>query len=65
MRISDQLIDKYGMTLTTSDAGEVLNRHPSHIRALCQSGELPAVRIGDRWCIPTLKLAELLEGGED
>ena len=63
MRTVDYLFERYGPTMTPRDAGEVLHRHPAHIRALCQSGELPAARIGDRWHIATVKLAELWEGG--
>lgn len=58
------LFEKYGPTMTPNDVGEVLHRHPSHIRMLCQSGKLPAVRIGERWHISTSRLAEILEGGE-
>lgn len=58
------LLEKYGPTMTPSDVGEVLHRHPSHIRALCQSGVLPAVRIGERWHISTAKLAQIIEGSE-
>lgn len=57
------LLDKYGATMTATQAAEVLHNHPSHVRALCQAGELPAVRIGKRWFIPTVKLADMLEGG--
>ena len=56
------LMKRYGVTMTTADVAEVLHRHPSHVRALCQQNELPGVRIGDRWHIPTAKLAEMLEG---
>ena len=57
------LLDKYGATMTTTQAAEVLHNHPSHVRALCQAGELPAVRIGKRWFIPTAKMSAMLEGG--
>lgn len=63
MSTFDFLLDKYGPTMTPSQVAKVLHRHPSHIRALCQSGELPGVRIGERWHIPTAKLAAMLEGG--
>ena len=56
------LLEKYGAIMTVNDAGEVLHRHPSHIRQLCRAGELPAVLIGKRWHISTAKLAALLEG---
>lgn len=61
MSICDALIEQYGVTLTPTNAASVLHCHPSHVRALCQDGKLPAVRIGERWFISTLKLAELLE----
>ena len=60
----EYLLDRYGVTCTTANVAEVLHCHPSHVRVLCQSGELPGVRIGDRWHVPTAKLATLLEGGE-
>ena len=55
------LLTEYGPMLTPSDVASVLRCHPAHARALCQSGQLPAVRIGSRWHIPAVKLAELLE----
>ena len=61
---TDYLISRYGVTITPKDAAKVLHQHPVHIRALCQSGKLPAVRIGDRWHIPTAKLAEIIEAGD-
>jgi len=64
MQTLDYLLDIFGVTMTPSEAASVLHQHPSHIRTLCQSGELPAVRIGGRWHIPTAKLAAMLEGGE-
>ena len=62
--VLDYLLDRYGVTMTPADVAEVLHCHASHVRALCQSQELPAVRIGERWHVPTAKLAALLEGGE-
>ena len=62
MPLFDLLVEKYGATMTPRDVAEVLSCHASHVRALCQSGELPAVRIGERWFIPTAKLAAVLEG---
>ena len=59
----EKLEERYGLTMTPNHAGEVLHRHPSHIRAMCQNGTLPAVRIGERWHIPTAKLAAIFEGG--
>ena len=65
MDIAEYLLDKYGVTMTTAAAGEILHRHPSHIRALCQESKLPAVRIGDRWHFITIKFAAMLEGVQD
>ena len=62
MTTYEYLMERYGVTMTTADVAEVLHRHPSHVRALCKQNELPGVRIGDRWHIPTAKLAEMLEG---
>lgn len=61
-RIFDDLSARYGMTLSPADVAEVLGCHQTHVRAMCADGELPAVRIGSRWFIPTAKMAELLDG---
>ena len=53
---------KYGSTMTPKDAAAVLNQHPTHIRELCQQGTLPAVKIGERWHIPTARFAAIIEG---
>ena len=55
------LIEQFGIVMRPADVANVLHQHPSHVRAMCASGELPAVKIGDRWIIPTKKLAALLE----
>ena len=44
----EELHEKYGPTMRTADVAQVLNMHPSHVRALCQQGDLPCVRIGSR-----------------
>lgn len=59
--IKETLVEQYGVTMTPKDVAEVLHQHPTHVRTLCQSGELPAVLIGKRWFIPTAKLAALLD----
>ena len=64
MAMFDYLLERYGATMSTAHVAEVLHCHPSHVRALCQRGELPAVRIGERWHVPSAKLAALLEGRE-
>ena len=61
----DYLFSKYGPVMRTADVAEVLHCHPSHVRALCKKGELPAVRIGDRWVIPVHKMVDLLDGEDD
>jgi len=60
----DDLVARYGLTMTPKQASELLQCHPTHIRVMCASGELPAVKIGDRWHVLTAKLAVMLEGGE-
>lgn len=59
--ILDYLLDRYGPTMTPSHVGDVLHRHPSHVRMLCRSGELPGVLIGSRWVVPTVEVAKILE----
>lgn len=58
----EELRSKYGHTLTTAQAANELHMHPSHVRDLCQKDELPCVRVGNRWRIPTAKLAAILDG---
>ena len=59
-----RLLDAYGVTMTPEDAGNVLHLHPSTVRRLCQSGVLPGRKVGKSWVLPTVKLADYLEGGE-
>ena len=61
MSLVELLTDRYGHVMRTTDVAEVLNCHKSHVRAMCQNGQLPAVQIGSRWFIPTVKLAAVLE----
>ena len=65
MDTREYLMSKYGATMTPNDVAFELHRHPAHIRALCQSGELPGVQIGNRWHIPTVKIAERIEGNDN
>ena len=60
--IADYLLERFGPVMTAKQAADVLHHHPSHIRALCQSGDLPAFRIGDRWHLRTVELAGVIEG---
>lgn len=64
MSLTDDLTERYGATMTPRDVAEVLGQHPAHVRGLCQSGELPAVRIGERWHVVTHRFAEMLDGGK-
>ena len=61
----EELHEKYGPTMRTADVAQVLHMHPSHVRALCQQGDLPCVRIGARWVVPTARLAAMLDGEDD
>lgn len=63
--LNQELKEKFGPTMTPNDAAEVLHQHPAHIRTLCKRGQLPAVRIGDRWHINTAKLAAILDGSNE
>ena len=63
--MQDELKEKYGAVMNPSQVAEVLQQHPAHIRSLCASGELPAVRIGSRWRIPTAQFAAMFESGEN
>ena len=56
------LKEKHGATMTPNDVARVLHQHPSHIRRLCETGQLPAVKIGERWHINTMKFAAMLDG---
>lgn len=61
--LAEKLEKEYGATMKPSQVAEVLQQHPTHIRSLCASGELPAVRIGNRWHILTGQFADMLESG--
>ena len=61
----DYLLEKYGPVMRTADAAKVIGCHPTHVRAMCQVGDLPAVKVGKRWLIPTHRLAMLLDGKDD
>lgn len=45
--------------ITTNQAATALGIHPSLVRAYCQSGRLPATKLGGRWLIRTDDLAKL------
>jgi excisionase family DNA binding protein len=57
-----QLLALHGVTMTPDDAAPVLHKHPATVRKLCAQGELPCVKLGKSWLIPTAKLAAYLDG---
>ena len=59
------LRELYGETLSATDVAHVIHCHPVHVREMCRNGELPAIKIGSRWRVPTAKLAAMLEGSGD
>lgn len=60
--VIQKLEEKYGLVMTPVDVANELRLHPTHVRELCREGKLPAVSIGNRWRIPTAKLAAMLDG---
>lgn len=47
-----------------ADAAEVLDHmDPRTVRAAAAAGEIPAVRVGARWMIPTAWLRQQINGG--
>ena len=61
----DYLLEKYGPVMRSNDVSEFLKCHPSHVRAMCQEGELPAIQIGKRWFVSSTKLGQMFEGDGD
>ncbi|MDO4537759.1 MAG: helix-turn-helix domain-containing protein [Coriobacteriales bacterium] len=60
--IREVLFAKFGPTATPEDIAPIVHSHPSTVRRLCATGELPGVKVGKSWIIPTSRLADLLEG---
>ena len=58
----DELHEQHGPVMSTAAVAKLMHSHPSHIRAMAQSGDLPAVRVGSRWKFPTAKIAALVDG---
>ena len=54
----------YGDLLTTAELHEITGQHVDTICKLIKRGDLPGVRIGQRWYVPKVKLLEFL-GVED
>ncbi len=63
MKRFEQWLDKYGVLMKTDEVARELRMHPTHIRNLCASGQLPAVKVGARWLIDTERLIVQLENG--
>lgn len=61
MRMINYLESTYGPVMTPDQIAEVLHCHPSHVRQLCQKGELPAVQVGKRWFVATFQFAALVD----
>lgn len=51
--------------ITTERLAALLGVHVNTARALCRSGKVPAVRIGNRYYVPKARLAEFVAGGGD
>lgn len=51
--------------ITTDRLAALLGVHVNTARALCRSGEVPAVRIGNRYYVPKAMLAEFVGSGGD
>lgn len=45
--------------ITTNQAAVILGRHPSLVRMYCQTGRLPATKLGGQWLIKPADLALL------
>jgi len=63
--VYDDLTARYGPVMRTCDVAAVLGMSATHARALLRAGALPGVRIGERWVVPTAKLAAMFDGGRD
>ena len=63
--LKEELIEQYGMVMKPTDVAVVIHQHPAHVRRLCESGQIPAVKIGDRWHIHTEKFGRILDGCDE
>lgn len=59
--VEEMLVGKYGAVMRVSHVAKELHCHPSHVRAMCASGNLPSVKVGERWYINTAKFAAMLD----
>lgn len=55
------LLEGFSPMGTPEEASEFLHIHINSIRAMCRSGELPAIKVGKHWRIPKVWLAEFIE----
>ncbi len=49
------------LTYSVADVARIFGVTPSHVWRLCQSGEIPSVRLGSRILIPRETIERLLE----
>ena len=52
-------MDRYGFT-TVNEVARILNVTRQTITKLLEAGDLPGVRVGNRWRIPVQRLADRL-----
>lgn len=57
-------MDKLPMILNTETMAELLNVSDQTVRAACNDGTLPAVKVGRRWFVSRDLFIEFLNGGE-
>jgi excisionase family DNA binding protein len=50
--------------LTTGQVAEILNMHRNTVLRKCRTGDIPAVKLFDRWRIRRTDLVRLLQGEE-
>lgn len=57
-----ELLSGYPDLLRPSHIAELLGYSCAQVRELCRSGELPAVKVGNRWFVPKSKFLERVGG---
>ena len=62
MDTKEYLLRTYGATMTPEQVARELHKSGTHVRALCENGEIPAARIGKRWFVQTIAFADLICG---
>jgi excisionase family DNA binding protein len=53
---------KNAALLSLDDAGRMMSVHPETLRKRAEKGEVPHVRLGDRWLIPRQWLVDVANG---